>query len=124
MTTTSAWTNHPTDMYGKVMSLSDSLMMDYFYLITDVPDEDLAEMRRALETQSVNPMDLKKRLGREIVAQFHDDQAGDAGGGQFRKHVSAGETRRRKCRPYLSESGPHCSRKSREHQPRPTTLSV
>ena len=50
-------------------------MMDYFYLITDVPDEELAEMRRALETQSVNPMDLKKRLGREIVAQFHDDQA-------------------------------------------------
>ena len=65
----------PNDMYGKVMSLSDSLMMDYFYLITDVPDEELAEMRRALETQSVNPMDLKKRLGREIVAQFHDDQA-------------------------------------------------
>ena len=80
----------PNDMYGKVMSISDSLMMDYFYLITDVPDEDLAEMRRALETQSVNPMDLKKRLGREIVAQFHDDQAAMRAEAHFVRHVSAG----------------------------------
>ena len=65
----------PNEMYGKVMSISDSLMMDYFYLVTDVSDQDIDEMRRALESQSVNPMDLKKRLAREIVAQFHDSQA-------------------------------------------------
>ena len=65
----------PNDMYGKVMSISDSLMMDYYYLVTDVPDGELEEMRRALESQSVNPMDLKKRLAREIVTQFHDGQA-------------------------------------------------
>ena len=65
----------PNEMYGKVMSISDSLMMDYFYLVTDVSDQDIDEMRRSLEGQSVNPMDLKKRLAREIVAQFHDNQA-------------------------------------------------
>ena len=65
----------PNDMYGKVMSVSDSLMMDYYYLVTDVSDAELDEMRRALESQSVNPMDLKKRLAREIVTQFHDGQA-------------------------------------------------
>ena len=65
----------PNDMYGKVMSISDSLMMDYFYLVTDVPDDELSEMGRSLEAESVNPMDLKKRLAREIVAQFHDNQA-------------------------------------------------
>ena len=65
----------PNDMYGKVMSISDSLMMDYFYLVTDVPDQELDEMRRALESESVNPMDLKKRLALEIVSQFHDGQA-------------------------------------------------
>ena len=65
----------PNDMYGKVMSVSDSLMMDYYYLVTDVPDGELDEMRRALESQSVNPMDLKKRLARELVTQFHDGQA-------------------------------------------------
>ena len=65
----------PNDMYGKVMSISDSLMMDYYYLVTDVSDAELEEMRRALESQSVNPMDLKKRLAREIVTQFHDGQA-------------------------------------------------
>ena len=65
----------PNDMYGKVMSISDSLMMDYYYLVTDVSDGELEEMRRTLESQSVNPMDLKKRLAREIVTQFHDGQA-------------------------------------------------
>ena len=65
----------PNDMYGKVMSVSDSLMMDYYYLVTDVSDAELDEMRRTLESQSVNPMDLKKRLAREIVTQFHDSQA-------------------------------------------------
>ena len=65
----------PNEMYGKIMSIPDSLMMDYFELLTDVPDEELAEMRREMEAQSVNPMDLKKRLARDIVAQFHDGAA-------------------------------------------------
>ncbi|MDA0989093.1 MAG: tyrosine--tRNA ligase [Chloroflexi bacterium] len=63
------------EMYGKVMSIPDSLMMNYFELLTDVPTEELTEMGRAMEAESVNPMELKKRLGRDIVAQFHDQQA-------------------------------------------------
>lgn len=63
------------EMYGKVMSIPDSLLMNYFELLTDVPTEELTEMGRAMEAESVNPMELKKRLGRDIVAQFHDQQA-------------------------------------------------
>ena len=63
--------DHPNDMYGKVMSLPDGLMMQYFEYLTDVPDEELEEMRRDLDAQSVNPMELKKRLAREITGQFH-----------------------------------------------------
>ena len=65
----------PQDMYGKVMSIPDTLINDYFELLTDVPDEELAEYRRQMEAQSVNPMLLKKRLAREIVRQFHGEAA-------------------------------------------------
>ena len=66
----------PRDMFGKVMSLADSLILDYYTLLTDVPDEEIADMRRQLEA-GLNPMDLKKRLGRIIVTEFHDAQAAD-----------------------------------------------
>jgi len=65
----------PNDMYGKVMSIPDSLMMDYFDLLTDVPEKELAEFRQQLAAQSINPMMLKKRLGSEIVRQFHGPEA-------------------------------------------------
>jgi tyrosyl-tRNA synthetase len=65
----------PQEMYGKVMSIPDNLILDYFETLTDVPDEDLATFRRQMEDGSVNPMALKKRLAKELVEQFHDIQA-------------------------------------------------
>ena len=65
----------PREIYGKVMSIPDSLIMAYFELTTDVPDEEIAEFREQLNTSSVNPMNLKKRLAHEIVNQFHGKQA-------------------------------------------------
>lgn len=61
----------PYDMYGKVMSITDGLIMPYFELLTDVSDQELKEMAKQIESQSVNPMVLKKRLARDIVTQFH-----------------------------------------------------
>jgi len=43
--------------------------------VTDVPDEELAEAKRQLAANSVNPMDLKKRLAFELVSQFHSAEA-------------------------------------------------
>jgi len=63
------------EIYGKVMSITDSLIMDYFELLTDVSDEELEEFRQALADDSVNPMDLKKRLAGEIVAQLYDQKS-------------------------------------------------
>jgi tyrosyl-tRNA synthetase len=65
----------PDEMYGKTMSLPDAVMMDYFELVTDVRDEELAEMQEALRIRSTNPMELKMRLAREIVGQFHSPEA-------------------------------------------------
>jgi len=67
----------PREIYGKVMSIPDPLIMDYFELVTDVPEEEIAEFKEQLKTRSVNPMNLKKRLAHEIVRQFHGKQAAD-----------------------------------------------
>jgi len=75
----------PRDMYGKVMSLTDNMIVTYFTCVTDVPDAEIAEMARALEAHSVNPRDLKMRLGREIVAQFHGAEAARQAEAEFVK---------------------------------------
>ena len=64
----------PDQIYGKVMSIPDNLMMQYFELVTDVPDEELAEFRQQLDSGTVNPMILKKRLAREIVTQLYSQK--------------------------------------------------
>jgi len=68
-------TESPDEIYGKVMSITDSLILDYFELVTDVPDKELDEFRQVLDNESINPMDLKKRLAREIVGQLYDAKA-------------------------------------------------
>jgi len=81
----------PNEIYGKVMSIPDSLIMDYFELVTDVPDEELEEFRQQLKHATVNPMELKKRLAREIVTQLYDQKAASAAEGHFAKVFQARE---------------------------------
>ena len=77
----------PGDMYGKIMSLPDELIKPYFEYLTDMPDEDLTALSRDLENDAVNPMDFKKRLAREITAQFHDQAAADDAQAHFEREV-------------------------------------
>lgn len=65
----------PAEKYGKLMSIPDAVIMDYFTLATDVPEEELRVIARQLAERTVNPMELKKRLAREIVAMFHGPDA-------------------------------------------------
>jgi len=82
----------PTEeMYGKVMSIPDHLIMPYFELITDVLQEELKEFSQQLNTQSVNPMLLKKRLAREIVTQFHSNAAAQDAEEHFARVIQKGE---------------------------------
>jgi len=64
----------PKEIYGKVMSIPDSLIIDYLELVTGVPDEEIAEFKKQMANQ-INPMVIKKRLACEIVDQFHGTQA-------------------------------------------------
>ena len=77
----------PQEMYGKVMSLPDSLILQYYEYLTDVPNADLAAMGQAMESDSANPMDFKKGLARSITATFHDTAAASGAETQFEQVV-------------------------------------
>ena len=81
----------PAEMFGKIMSVSDGLIVSYFEYLTDVPQADLVDMSRDLSQDSVNPMDYKKRLAWEITSQFHDPESADAAQAQFERVVQGGD---------------------------------
>ena len=81
----------PSDIYGKVMSIPDSLILHYFELVTDVPDQELAEFKKQLEQGEVNPMTLKKRLAREIVSQLYSQKEVQEAEDHFRRVVQRKE---------------------------------
>src|SRR5713101_4736343 len=60
------------DMYGKLMSLPDSAMMSYFETLTDASQTELDEFQRRMAERSLNPRDVKMRMAREIVGEFHN----------------------------------------------------
>jgi len=63
-------TDPPEDMFGKIMSISDALMLRYYDLLTS---EDVAEIRRQIGANSIHPMDVKKRLAGLLVSRFHGE---------------------------------------------------
>jgi tyrosyl-tRNA synthetase len=77
----------PEQIYGKVMSVPDDLVLNYFELLTDVPDDELGEFREGLKQQKVNPMMLKKRLAREIITQLYDGKAAGEAEAHFERTV-------------------------------------
>ncbi len=65
----------PSDMYGKIMSIPDHLIMSYLELTTSTSKQDLNQINKEMQAESVNPMDIKKMLARDIVSQFHDESS-------------------------------------------------
>ncbi len=72
----------PNEMFGKVMSIPDSLMENYFTLLTDVPKARIAELTNAAKT---HPRAAKEALGKKIVSQFHGEAAGEAAAAEFQR---------------------------------------
>ena len=81
----------PNEIYGKVMSIPDSLILNYFELVTDIPDEELEKFRQELKDETVNPMVLKKQLAREIVTQLYNQKVAIKAEEQFSKVFQKGE---------------------------------
>lgn len=61
----------PGEIYGKVMSIPDDLMLDYFRLTTTLPEAEILEIESKLMKKDLHPRDAKMRLAREIVAIYH-----------------------------------------------------
>ena len=73
----------PSEIYGKTMSIPDTLIARWFELATRVPERELEEIRSALSSGDTNPRDLKRRLARELVRQFHGEDAAAAAEEEF-----------------------------------------
>jgi tyrosyl-tRNA synthetase len=71
-------TDEPNDMFGKVMSIPDHLMESWFTLATSVPAKEVASLMKDLEDGSMHPGQLKRRLARSIVEEYHPGGGGEA----------------------------------------------
>lgn len=78
-------TEPPSEMFGKAMSIPDTLMPDYFEYATDVPMEEVAAIREGLESGSLHPRDAKRRLAGAIVAVWHGEEAARSAGAAFER---------------------------------------
>lgn len=65
----------PNEIYGKTMSIPDSLIYTYFELVTDVSKDELELIKKQLQDPAVNPRDLKRKLARTIVEQYYSKEA-------------------------------------------------
>jgi tyrosyl-tRNA synthetase len=65
----------PSEMYGKLMSISDELMWKYFLLLTDLRGSEVEALKAGVAVGTTHPMEMKKRLARTIVADFHGEAA-------------------------------------------------
>lgn len=75
----------PREMYGKTMSLADELMVRYFELVTPAPLDELRVIKDGLTGGDLHPRDVKMRLAREIVAQYHGNEAALAAEEEFKR---------------------------------------
>ncbi|MEX0774894.1 MAG: tyrosine--tRNA ligase [Phycisphaeraceae bacterium] len=78
----------PKDMFGKVMSIPDPLMSNYYTLLTDLPRERITSL---LDPRETHPREAKDTLGRVIVEEFYDCHAANEASEEFRRRFSQGQ---------------------------------
>lgn len=81
----------PDVMFGKLMSISDAMMRDYFVLCTDVPLDKVETLLKEAESGVVNPKDVKRRLAREIITIYHSQEASEAADAEWQRVHASGE---------------------------------
>ncbi len=81
----------PSDMYGKVMSLPDTSIVDYFTLVTAAPADEVTAIEESLDEGMLAPMEAKKRLAREVTATLYSDDDALAAEERFEQTIQRGE---------------------------------
>jgi tyrosyl-tRNA synthetase len=77
-------TDPPGEMFGKIMSISDGLMWQYYDLLTDFPSPVIVRLREEVSMGVLHPMDAKMQLAHVIVASFHGEDAAKKASEEFR----------------------------------------
>ncbi len=79
----------PKDMFGKLMSISDELMWNYFELLSDRSLDEIGKLKADVEAGQAHPRQVKEDLAKEIIARFHDEQAAQNAAREFAAVFSA-----------------------------------
>ena len=78
-------TESPREMFGKLMSIPDTLILKYFRLTTRLPESEINEIEMHLNTPGTNPRDLKERLAYEVVKLYHSEEEAKIARDEFRR---------------------------------------
>jgi len=81
-------TDEPNDMFGKIMSISDQMMENYFTLLTDLPTEKIAELTNPDKT---HPKQAKVLLGKTIVSEFYSEKIAQLAAAEFDRVFAQGQ---------------------------------
>jgi len=69
-------TDTPENIYGKIMSIPDDLMWEYFLMLTDYEPDEIQDFKTSVENGSENPFHIKKMLGEQVVTELYDENLG------------------------------------------------
>ena len=73
----------PREMFGKVMSISDVMMLRYYELLSDIDNAGLEKLKADIESGALHPKSAKVNLAKEIVTRFHSEAAADEAAREF-----------------------------------------
>lgn len=76
------------EIYGKIMSVSDEMMLRYYELLSSVSMDELKQLQGDMKSGKAHPMEAKRALAREIAARYHDDKAAGEAEEQFNSRFS------------------------------------
>lgn len=78
-------TEEPDSMFGKIMSISDEMILYYFKLLTEISDSKLKQIELNLKDSSKNPRDIKVQLAKEIITIYHNKKSAEKAEEEFNK---------------------------------------
>jgi len=73
----------PKEIFGKALSISDSLIYTYYELATDIHNSELNEIKSKLDDPEINPRDIKRYLAKTLVKMYHDQESADQAQEEF-----------------------------------------
>ena len=79
------------EIFGKVMSIPDSMIGHYYEWLTDVPTKEVSEIKQSLGNDSADAMDLKKRVAKLLVSEYHDTDSAETAQTFFEKTIQGNE---------------------------------